>query len=82
MKPKSRYIVSWVTLGVVLLLGYFISFTYFVHAHERVAMRGPRGQGVTMVIVSVPDTLMNRCLVAFYTPIWCGLRRDSIEWDP
>ena len=58
MKTNIRYTVSWVTLGVVLLLGYLISFTNFVHAHQRGVMRGPRGQAVTMVIVSVPILLI------------------------
>ena len=83
MKPKTRHFVSWMAVGVVLLLGYYLSFAYFVRSHEWTDLRGPPGQALTITVIVVPDTLMNRVLVAFYTPMFrCLFVRNPIEWSP
>ena len=83
MKTKTRHLISWLVVSAVLLIGYFLSFVYFVRCHEWTGLRGPPGQALTITVVVVPDTLTNRVLVVFYTPLFrCLFVRSPIEWSP
>ena len=65
-----------------LLVVYCISFFSFFHSHDIDGIRGPIGQGVTMGFLAVPDTKMNRFLIAIYAPMFkCFSPGYIIEWE-
>ena len=69
MNAKSR---TWVyTLGFIacFLLGYFLTYIWFLRAHQTTGVLGPPGQGLTTMYLAIPDTKINRVLYAFYSPL-------------
>jgi hypothetical protein len=52
-----------------LLLGYFLSYIFFVRAHVTSGLLGPPGQAVTSVYLALPDTKVNRALYTLYWPL-------------
>jgi hypothetical protein len=82
MKHNARLLIRSLIVVVGLLAVYCLSFFYFVRSHESTGLRGTYGQMLTMTVVAVPDTKMNRFVATFYAPMFkCLFVGHPIEWE-
>jgi hypothetical protein len=67
---------------IACVAAYWASFHFFVASHFSTSLRGPPGEAVTTTGVYLLDTRNNRCIVAFYRPLFkYYFFRDPILWD-
>jgi hypothetical protein len=83
MSKSTRSWIYSLAVAACLVIGYFLTFVWFVRTHERIGVRGEPGQGLTTVWVAMPDTKINRALVAFYSPCFRCLYKppEQVEWE-
>ncbi len=64
-----------------LLALYCFSFFHFIRSHEATSLRSYPGLSMTIRVIAIPNTQMNRLRVAFYAPMikWF-VRAGTIEW--